>query len=122
MNEKTIETMKENGNPTMNANAKPVSIKYNIAMTFAFMAYIIVLAPLTEADSPKLLIEDLGVTNLFVALLAIVLCLIISVFISMLITRSLWNRLISRLSGWQEINLAEAYALSLFFGTFVTMV
>ena len=44
------------------------------------------------------------------------------VIISRLITRSLWNRLITRLSGGQEINLAETYALSLFFGMFVPVV
>ncbi len=97
---------------------KEVTIKYNIGITFALIAYVATVSPFMESDPPKTFIDGLLASKPLLALLVAALSIIVSTVVSMFIIRSLWNRLVIKLSGWKEINLAESYALLLFFAIF----
>jgi len=91
-----------------------VTIKYNILITLAMIGYIVVLSPFLEDEETTMLLESMLEGALVPMILLGGVSLVLGVIISMLIIRSLWNRLFPRLCNWSEINLAESYALSVF--------
>jgi H+/Cl- antiporter ClcA len=83
-------------------------------MTFAVCAYALITMPLLLDDPTPLIIESLFPENELVQILTLVLSSILSIIFGMYIIRALWNRLFPSLCGWNVINLAECYAISLF--------
>jgi hypothetical protein len=96
-----------------------ITIKYNIMMSLALIGYVIVLSPLLIDDQTSLLVETICEGNIPAMAIVSLISIVLSIVISMLIIRSLWNRLFPKLCNWNEINLAESYALSLFFTVFL---
>ena len=96
-----------------------ITIKYNIMISLALVGYLFVLSPLLSADQTPLLVETIFEENSPAIAIVSLISIVLSVVVSMLIIRSLWNRLFPKLCNWYEINLAESYALSLFFTVFL---
>ena len=96
---------------------KEVTVKYNILITLAMIGYMIVSLPWMYSESERMIIDDLADISPIFATVAGIISFVLGIFISMLILRSLWNHLMPKLCGWKELNLAESYALSIFFGT-----
>jgi hypothetical protein len=90
-----------------------VTISYNIVMTFAVVGYAFLMSPFWSSTSGPTIIADWLPENWLGQFLVTVVAGVLGIVASMYIVRSLWNRLFPRLCGWREVNLAEAYALSL---------
>ena len=96
-----------------------ITIKYNIMISLALVGYVFVLSPLLIDDQTPLLVETICEGNIPAIAIVSLISVVLSIVVSMLIIRSLWNRLFPKLCNWNEINLAESYALSLFFTVFL---
>ena len=84
-------------------------------ITFAMIGYCLASVPfMTMEEGPKMLIEEIGEISPMLAWGIGALFMVIGVFISMLVIKSLWNRMFTRVCRWKEINLAESYALTIF--------
>ena len=96
-----------------------VTIKFNVAMTFAFFGYAVIVSPVLLDNPTPLMVESFFPDNELLQFLTLLLSFVFSIVISMYIIRALWNRLFPNLCGWKEINLAECYAMSLFLAMFL---
>ena len=96
-----------------------ITFKFNILITFALIAYLVILSPISENNPTPLLVESIFPGNSAAQILAGLLSITLGMIASLLIIRSLWNRLFPHLCGWKEINLAESYAISIFVAMFV---
>ena len=96
-----------------------VTIKFNVGMTFAVIGYGLLLSPIQPNDPMPMLIKLLLPENLVLQYVGLILSVSLAILASMYIVKVLWNRLFPNLCGWKEINLAESYAISLFFTLFL---
>ena len=96
-----------------------ITIKYNIGITFAFVAYLFAACPILVDDETPLLVQTLFPNSVAIQVVVGVISVVCSTVILMYITRSLWNRLFPGLCGWKHINLAESYALSILVALFI---
>lgn len=97
-----------------------VTVRFNVGMTFASLGYTALLFPINaEEDSSPLILESFFQDSPFLTFCALIVLLVLAVAAWMFIARALWNRLFPRLCGWNEITLAESYALSLLIAIFV---
>lgn len=95
-----------------------ITLKFNIGMTFAVIAYALLLSPVLSGDDKPMLIEHFIPDSIALQIVGGLFSVASAVVALMYIVKTLWNRLFPSLCGWKEINLAESYALSLFFGVF----
>jgi hypothetical protein len=82
-------------------------------MTFAVVGYALLMSPFWSSAPEPTIIDGWLPENWLIQLFIIIAASVLAIVASMYIVRSLWNRLFPRLCGWREVNLAEAYALSL---------
>ena len=92
---------------------KSVTLKYNIGITFVFIAYAALSAPFMPDDDSALLISSIFEKFPAYAVVIGMVTLFLSLLVFMYAVRSIWNRLFPKICGWKEINLAEAYAISM---------
>ena len=98
---------------------KSISTQYNASMTLALACLVLSHYPLKEQNNTVLVIESFAGNDPAMYIGLPVLGLVISIVISMHMIKSLWNRTFVNLCNWKVINLAESYAIILFFAIFV---
>tara|TARA_Y100000385_G_C12752827_1_gene491704 strand:+ start:130 stop:438 length:309 start_codon:yes stop_codon:yes gene_type:complete len=91
-----------------------ITIKYNIAISFALIGYMFLMCPILGDTEAPMLVETLFPDDLILQVTIGIASTVASTIAGMYIIRSLWNRLFPHLCNWKEINLAESYALSIF--------
>lgn len=96
-----------------------VTVKFNILITLALIGYAALVSPILPDDPTPLLVESLFSESIAGQVIVGLLSAILSIIASMYIIRALWNRLFPHLCEWNEINLAESYAISIFGAMFV---
>ena len=82
-------------------------------MTVVFILYAVLLAHFSKyGDSPMVIVTFVKAFPA-IGISVGVFCLILSLAVFMYAVRSLWNRIFPKICGWKEIDLAEAYAISM---------
>jgi hypothetical protein len=97
---------------------KQVTIKFNIGLTFVFFLYAALHYPFMEETVVPM--DKIFESTPGLAFGILFLIIPISLIIFMHAVKAVWNRLFPKLCGWEEIGLAEAYALSLLVAFFTT--
>ncbi len=90
---------------------KQVSVKFNIGLSLVFFLYAALQYPFHEQTVvPMDKVFDKSPSLAF-GILTFVFITTVPIF--MYAVKALWNRIFPKLCGWEEIGLAEAYALGL---------
>lgn len=91
-----------------------IPVSYNVLMTLALIGMHALSVPLgMDKPNQQLFLARHGVENPFVIALVFLALAPPFTLAGMLLTRSLWNRVIVPITSFKEIDLSHAYALGL---------
>ena len=93
--------------------AMRITTRFNVAMTFAVFALVLLVHPEQSMRTRFFVIETLFPEIGWPRVTAMFVLMVLRFVVPMYLIRTIWNRLLPWLCGWREIRLAEAYALSL---------
>jgi hypothetical protein len=97
-----------------------ITVEYNVLMTIVCVGIQGLTQFLFGSDSKLeggLLGKTVGDTNPFFVIGVLIIAVPLLVYLQMLLVRSLWNRLVSPVTGFIQIDLAQAYAIGLLIAT-----
>jgi len=90
-----------------------IPVSYNVLMTLAVVGLRLLSLPLGDAPDHQLFLARHGVESPFVIALVVLVLAPPLTLAGMLVTRSLWNRVVVPVTSFKEIDLSHAYALGL---------